>query len=216
MLLDGDDHVRQHRRTAGAGDDEEVGKARAHQAEIGARAFRPFLVQRLPAAADDVDLGDRAGHGVKAGRQHQRVGLIILAGDAHGVFGDLLDRIGLDVDQLDIRPVEGREIIRVDADALGADRVAVRLQQLCRGGILDDLGDLAADEIGGGVVGGLVEQEVVVDGHEHHAAMLPAAPHIWRGAHCRRRRARRGRAARYRCRCATPRGRSGGLPDSSS
>ena len=137
-------------------------------------ALRPFLVQRLPVAADDVDLRDRAGHGVEAGRQHQRVGLVILAGDAHGVFGDLLDRIGLDVDQLDIRPVEGREIVGVDADALGADRVAVRLQQLCRGGVLDDLGDLAADEIGGGVVGGLVEQEVVVDGHEHHAAMLPA------------------------------------------
>ena len=39
----------------------------------------------------------------------------------------------------------------------------VRLQQLCRLRVLDDLGDLVADKIGGGIVGGLVEREVVVD-----------------------------------------------------
>ena len=41
-------------------------------------------------------------------------------------------------------------------------------------GIPDDLGDLVADEIGGGVVGGLVEREIVVDRHEGEPAAAPA------------------------------------------
>src|SRR5882757_3386459 len=48
MLLDRDDHVRQHRRAAGAGDEEEIGKARAHQAEIGFRPFRHFWFSVWP------------------------------------------------------------------------------------------------------------------------------------------------------------------------
>ena len=95
------------------------------------RPFRPFLVQRLPVAAANIDLGNRAGHRIEAGRQHQRVDLVVLAAGAHRVRRDFLDRIGLDVDQRDVRTIEGREIIGVDADALGADRMVVRLQQLC-------------------------------------------------------------------------------------
>src|SRR5207302_1788563 len=50
----------------------------------------------------------------------------------------------------------------------------VGLQQLRGLGVLDDLGDLVADEIGGGVVGGLIEREIVIDRHEGEAAALPA------------------------------------------
>ena len=90
-------------------------------------------------------------------------------------FGrDLLDRIGLDVDQCHVRTVEGRKILGVDADAFGADRMSVRLQQLCGLGILDDLADLFADEIGGGIVGRLLEPEIVVDRHESEPAAAPA------------------------------------------
>ena len=52
--------------------------------------------------------------------------------------------------------------------------MVVRLQQLCGLGILDDLGDLFADEIGGGVVRRLVEPEIVVDRHEGEPAAVPA------------------------------------------
>ena len=52
--------------------------------------------------------------------------------------------------------------------------MVVRLQQFCGLRVLDDLGDLFADEIGGGVVGRLVEREVVVDRHEGEAAAVPA------------------------------------------
>src|SRR6202022_2018914 len=77
----------------------------------------------------------------------------------------------------------------------------VRLQQLCGLRILDDLRDLLADEIGGGVVGGLVEREIIIDRHESEAAAIPA---------------RLGPAYRYKCRCALLRGQSAGSPDISS
>src|ERR1700737_5318030 len=48
------------------------------------------------------------------------------------------------------------------------------LQEPCRLLIPDDLRDLCADEVGGGVVGDLVEHEVVVDRHEGEAASGPA------------------------------------------
>ena len=71
------------------------GKARTHQAEIGARARRPFLVQRLAVASPYIDLRDRPRHGVKPGRQHQRIDFVLLAGDAHGIFSDLLEGLNL-------------------------------------------------------------------------------------------------------------------------
>src|SRR5262249_60933387 len=37
-----------------------------------------------------------------------------------------------------------------------------------------DLSDLLPDEVGGGIIGGLVQREVVVDGHEGQPAVLPA------------------------------------------
>ena len=52
--------------------------------------------------------------------------------------------------------------------------MVVRLQQFCRLRVLDDLGDFFADEIGGGVVGRLVEPEIVVDRHEGEPAAVPA------------------------------------------
>ena len=45
MLLDRDRHVRQHRRAAGPGNHEEVGKARDGEAEIGLRSLRPDVRQ---------------------------------------------------------------------------------------------------------------------------------------------------------------------------
>ena len=50
----------------------------------------------------------------------------------------------------------------------------VRLQQLCGLRVLHDLGDFFADEIRSGVVGGLVEPEIVVDRHEGQPAAVPA------------------------------------------
>ena len=62
VLLDRHRHVAQHGRAAGAGDREQVGKARDLQAEIVARAGLPRLRQRMPVAPADVHPQHRAGH----------------------------------------------------------------------------------------------------------------------------------------------------------
>ena len=169
-----------------------LGKPALIRPEIGPRTSGPFVVQRLAAAAVDVDPGDRTRHGVEAGGEHQRIDFVIFC-RRYAPRCSVISSIGfeLDVDQPHVRTVEGREIVRVDADALGADRMVVRLQQLCGLGILHDLGDLLADEIGSGVVGGLLQREVVVDRHEGEPAAGPSAPRISSGARCRRPRARR-------------------------
>jgi hypothetical protein len=43
-----------------------LGKPATSQAEVGARAGRPGVLQRRAAAPADVDLVQRAGHGVEA------------------------------------------------------------------------------------------------------------------------------------------------------
>ena len=174
MLLDRDDHVAEHGRTAGAGDDEQIGEALAHQAEIGARTGSPFLVERPPAAAADIDLRHRPGHGIEAGGEHQRVEAVDLAAGFQAVRQDLLDRIGLDVNQRDVGAIVGRIVVGIDADPLRADRMIVGLQQLRHLGVVDDLGDPVADEVGGGVVGRLVQRDVVIGRGEGQAALLPA------------------------------------------
>src|SRR5215472_6312958 len=68
MLLDRGDHVGQHRRAAGPGDGEEVGKASHHQSEICAGALsEPGLAHQRAVATSDVDPVQRAGHGVEPG-----------------------------------------------------------------------------------------------------------------------------------------------------
>jgi hypothetical protein len=94
-----------------------LGKARAHQAEIGFGALRPFLVERLAIAAANIDFCNRARHRIKTGRQHQRLDFVVPAAGAHRVRRDLLDRVRPDVDQRHVRAIEGGKILGIDADA---------------------------------------------------------------------------------------------------
>src|SRR4051794_27980823 len=73
-----------------------------------------------------------------------------------------------------VRPVIGLEVPRIDANALGADWMVLWREKLGGAGILDDLADLAAYEVGRGVVGLLIEDQVVERGHEGSAAGRPA------------------------------------------
>ena len=132
------------------------------------------MVQRLARPALDIDLGNGAGHGVEAGREYQIVEFIVLATGAQAMWQNLFDRVCLDVDQLDVGTIVGGVVIRIDADALRADRMVVRLQQSGDRRILDDLGDLLANEIGGSVVGGLVDGDIVVGRSEGQAALGPS------------------------------------------
>ena len=45
------------------------GKSRRHQPEIGARAVRPFIPEARTTGDRNIDVEQRSGHGVEAGRE---------------------------------------------------------------------------------------------------------------------------------------------------
>ena len=96
-------------------------------------------------------LEQRAGHRVESGREHDAVELELAVADAQAVRRDLVDRCLAHVDQLDVVAVERLEVAGVDAQALAADD-RLRRQALGDLGVLHDLADLVAHELGGGVV----------------------------------------------------------------
>ena len=61
-------------------------------------------------------------HGALAG-QHRFRGR--RAADGAGL-GDALDRVALDVHELDVRAIVGLEVVGIDAQALHAERIALR------------------------------------------------------------------------------------------
>ena len=175
VLLDAHHHVHQRRRAARPGDGEHVGEAGNRQAEVGARAVTPSVLQRQAADAAHVDLQQGAGERVVAGGEDDVVERVVRARCLDAGAGDALNGVGLDVDQRDVVAVEGLEVAGIDADALGAQRVAVRREQLGHLRILDGLADPLAHEVGHRVVGLLVDHQVVERVHEIHAAFVPAA-----------------------------------------
>ena len=60
-----------------------LGKPAIGEAEVGARAVGPLLAQRAAAAAADVDVEQRAGHGVEAGGEDDAVELVLGVARAH-------------------------------------------------------------------------------------------------------------------------------------
>ena len=72
-----------------------------------------------------------------------------------------------------MRQVVGLEVAGIDAQPLAAQNI-VRTQQLGSLGILDDATDLASGEVGNGVVGSLLEQQVSVRSQEWQPAPCPS------------------------------------------
>ena len=64
------------------------------------------------------------------------------------------------VDEVDVVAVVGGVVAGVEQAALGAEGVVVGEELPAGLGVFDDLTDLVADEVGGGVVGGPVGHEV--------------------------------------------------------
>ncbi len=160
VLLDRDRHVGQHRRAPGPGHHEQVREADRSEAEIGARAVRPLVLQREAVTTSDVDTDERSGHRVESGRVNDRVELQVCAGDVDARLGHGLDRADPEVDETDIRSVERLEVVGVEARPLRTERVGRRAQRLGRVGIVDDRADLVADELGPQIVRGFRRAQV--------------------------------------------------------
>ncbi|KMO81374.1 hypothetical protein MCHUDSM44219_01726 [Mycolicibacterium chubuense] len=163
MLLDRDGHVRQHRWTAGTGDQEQVRKALDGQAEIGLRAVRPDLLERPILTADEIDRQDGSGDRVEAGGEDDGVGgeRFVLRVDPR--LGDRPERIAPQIHEADVVPVEGGEVVGVEADALGSDRIAARAEFLGDRRVVDRGHDLGAEELGQFVIRGGIGHHVRVD-----------------------------------------------------
>ena len=166
VLLDGDHHVREHGRAAGTGDHPEVRVAGRRDPEVRAGSFGPLLLEQHAVAPLDVERGQRPGHGVEAGGEHDRVELVLLLARAHACLRHLRQRRLPEVDERDVGQVERRVVVRVEARPLGAERVIGRAQRLGDLGIGDDLADPRPHVLRRRVVGLLVRDEVVV-GEQH-------------------------------------------------
>ena len=77
VLLDGHRHVAQHRRALRPGDHEQVREAVRGDAEVGARALGPLLLQGEPVPSADAELEQGAGHRVEAGGEDDDVHLVL-------------------------------------------------------------------------------------------------------------------------------------------
>ena len=173
VVLDADDHVDEHRRAAGARDDEQVGEPFGHEPEVRARAVAPLVGNRHAAAAPDVDGEDRPGERVVAGRADERVEFVEACGRAHAARRDRLDRRLLEVHEFDVVAVVDAVVAGIDADALRAERVVVRAERLGDLRVLDDRADLLANELRDRVVRRLVDHQVVERMDEVDAALAP-------------------------------------------
>ena len=71
------------------------------------------------------------------------------------------DRVLAQVDEADVRQVEGGEVVRVETRPLGGERMVGRAERFGGLGIAHDRADLVPDEVGDDLVGRRVEQDVV-------------------------------------------------------
>ena len=95
---------------------------------------------------------------------------------------DRLDRHAPGIDQGHVVAVEGLVVAGVEAQALGADRVVAWREQLGDLRVVDDLADLGAHELGGGVVGLPVGGQVAERPHRSRSRRAPSAPRTPPGA----------------------------------
>ena len=154
------------------GDREQVREPGHGDAQVVPRPGGPLRCQRNPVPAPDVDGGQRAGHRVEAGREHDGVELVLGRGRAEAGRRELDQRRLAQVDQVHVGPVERLVVAGVQAHPLGADRERARAQRLGHLGVVDDRADLVPDELGGGLVGGRVDQDVDV-GADQRGQLTP-------------------------------------------
>jgi hypothetical protein len=173
VLLDRGHHVGEHRGAAGPGDRKEVREAVNRETEKGDRAVGPFLVKGEPGSPLRVDGEERSRHRVETCRKDDGVELVGLAVlQLQALRSDLRDRVLAHIHEADVGAVEGREVIRVDAEALAPEEL-MGDQSLGHLRIVDDLADLSGDELRRRIVGCLVDQQVVVGVEERDASAFP-------------------------------------------
>src|SRR4051794_22488882 len=197
LLLQAGRHVAQRRRGRERHRGREQVRVAVHlEAHGGADVPAPVLLERPAAPAADVDAGQGPRPGVEAGRQDDDVELVDRAVRGPDALRDhALDRVVLDADDLDVGAAVDLEVADLERDAVRAEAVVGRDQQLAEPRILQPRAHLLAHELGDLPAHPLVEEHlgergepqlqraVVPDLLQHLAAPLrrqvgPAVPEV--------------------------------------
>lgn len=105
-------------------EEEHVGVAGAGHAEVGPGARSPFLGQRDAVNVEEPHVFHAAGERVEAGGEGDQVDLMQGAVRSEDAFGfDLHDRVGFDIDDVDVGVVELLVEVLFKRGALGAKGV---------------------------------------------------------------------------------------------
>ena len=145
-------------------DQQHIGKAARKNAVQRLGAAFEFLRQRNSVTARDLhaDAPRIIGADLEARRIDQAIELVFLARDDDSVLGDALDALAGRVDQMNVRPVEGLQILIVEARPL-AELVVPGLQRVGRHLVLHDLVDACANPLHLLIVGELDQRLRVLD-----------------------------------------------------
>ena len=115
VLFDRRQHIRKDARASGTCDGEEVWEIVHCQTEIGGRTVLPTLGERRRAPAPDIDPCQCACHSVKASRDYQGIDLMLNTVRPYTARCNCFDGFLTDIDQFDIFPVVGLEVVDIDA-----------------------------------------------------------------------------------------------------
>ena len=160
VLLDAARHVAERRAVVRPHQGEQVRKAGDLQAQIGARAVGPFVLERLPAHPADVDPVEGAGDRVEARRVDQDVELVLGSAGPDALGRNAFERRLVEIDQQDVGPVVGFIIAALQRHALGAERVVLGHQLFGDRGVVNACADFIAHELGERGVGVQVGHDV--------------------------------------------------------
>ena len=95
----------------------QLGKPRGGQAVERRQPSAHLSVSVMPIAADEfvARAAGVVGADLEAGREDEAVELVFDAVGHHALLGDLLDALAIGIDQRHILPVEGRQVVVVEA-----------------------------------------------------------------------------------------------------
>ena len=111
--------------------EEAVRKAPTLHPVQGGHPISPLLREGPPPAAEDLVPGpaDVRGPHLEAGGKDHAVDLVLDAGHDQAAFGDAVDTLPVGVDELDVGPVERREVLVVEGRPL-AEHLVIGLELL--------------------------------------------------------------------------------------
>ena len=159
-MLNRDDHVRQHRRAAWAGDGEQVGETVNGETQIVHWASTPGIGKPLPAAATNISTQERARHRVKSSSQHDDVEFKFFSVGNQSIFCEAINFCQANVYKFHVVSVKCLVITRVDYQSLATDH-GVRLQAYGNFFICNDRSDLVAHPLRNSLIGCPVDHCIV-------------------------------------------------------